>query len=213
VELLERMAQAIRNNPSITVRELARRMGYSEERSVYYWLKKAGFLGIRDFRNAVLRGTFPPLGNAGSPRRTAAPERIAEGDASQAVVPLLERLPRPGAALPAVKGPFVPVYREVTPGSFAFRLAAPDYAPLLMEGDILVVDPSTPFTHGDYVVLATEGDDPLVRRAVGTRPPYWVHPVDWRLPPAPDDPSLRVMGKIVTLIRLFEGTLLPAPSS
>lgn len=57
-EILQKMARFIQSNPNITVRELASLLGYAEERSVYYWLNKARFAGIRDFRQAVLTGRF-----------------------------------------------------------------------------------------------------------------------------------------------------------
>lgn len=48
------MRAVVRAHPTITVHELAREMGYSEDRSVYYWLRKAGFRGLRDFKESVL---------------------------------------------------------------------------------------------------------------------------------------------------------------
>lgn len=50
------MRKAVQAQPTITVRELAALMGYSEERSVYYWLQRAGFKGLRDFKASVLTG-------------------------------------------------------------------------------------------------------------------------------------------------------------
>lgn len=57
-DVLQRMSQLVRERPAITVRELADALGYSQERSVYYWLNKADFRGIRQFRDAVLRGEW-----------------------------------------------------------------------------------------------------------------------------------------------------------
>ena len=44
MKVLKQMAKLILQNPSITVRELANTLGYSEEKSIYYWLEKANFL-------------------------------------------------------------------------------------------------------------------------------------------------------------------------
>ncbi|HHV79754.1 MAG TPA: S24 family peptidase [Firmicutes bacterium] len=51
---LEKMIQLVRRDPAITVSELASSLGYSEEKSVYYWLDKAGYSGIREFKRDVL---------------------------------------------------------------------------------------------------------------------------------------------------------------
>lgn len=55
---LEKIVALIRAQPTITVRELARELGYSEERSVYYWLRKAGHKGLRTFKREVLGGRY-----------------------------------------------------------------------------------------------------------------------------------------------------------
>ncbi|HHY37802.1 MAG TPA: S24 family peptidase [Clostridia bacterium] len=54
MNVLERMAALVREDPAITVAEIARRLGYSEEKSVYYWLEKARIKGIREFKRMVL---------------------------------------------------------------------------------------------------------------------------------------------------------------
>lgn len=53
-DTLRTMASFIRANPTATVRELAAHMGFSEERSVYYWLHKLGFRGLKDFKRHVI---------------------------------------------------------------------------------------------------------------------------------------------------------------
>src|SRR5690606_4064858 len=61
-DVLRRMSDLVRERPGVTVREIARELGYTQERSVYYWLNKADFQGIRQFRDAVLRGELAPRG-------------------------------------------------------------------------------------------------------------------------------------------------------
>lgn len=53
-DTLRTMASFIRANPTATVRELAAHMGFSEERSVYYWLHKLGFRGLKEFKRHVI---------------------------------------------------------------------------------------------------------------------------------------------------------------
>jgi len=40
---IDQMAQLVLANPTITAKELAQKMGYAEQKSVYYWLEKAGY--------------------------------------------------------------------------------------------------------------------------------------------------------------------------
>ena len=63
-DTLRAMASFIRANPTATVRELAAHMGFSEERSVYYWLHKLGFRGLKEFKRHVITGRG--LGEAGA---------------------------------------------------------------------------------------------------------------------------------------------------
>lgn len=49
------MAALVRENPNITVREIAGKMKFADNKSVYYWLAKAEFQGIGQFKQAVLR--------------------------------------------------------------------------------------------------------------------------------------------------------------
>ena len=77
---LEKIVSLIRAQPAITVRELARELGFSEERSVYYWLRKAGHRGLKTFKTEVLweRGRLderdPPESDG-----SAAPGIVHEG--------------------------------------------------------------------------------------------------------------------------------------
>ena len=53
-ETLAYMAYLVRENPNITVREIADRLKFADNKSVYYWLGKANFQGIGDFKQAIL---------------------------------------------------------------------------------------------------------------------------------------------------------------
>ena len=53
---VDRMAEIILARPSVTARQLAQELGFAQERSVYYWLRKAGYGGLQSFRAAVLTG-------------------------------------------------------------------------------------------------------------------------------------------------------------
>lgn len=71
-DTLRTMASFIRANPTATVRELAAHLGFSEERSVYYWLQKVGYRGLREFKRHVIAGSAFIENSAGEAREDEA---------------------------------------------------------------------------------------------------------------------------------------------
>src|SRR5690606_3595249 len=49
------MAALVRENPNITVREIADRLKFADNKSVYYWLSKGNYQGIGEFKQAILK--------------------------------------------------------------------------------------------------------------------------------------------------------------
>ena len=56
---LSQIAALIRENPSITVREIADKLQFADNKSVYYWLSKSNVNGINEFKRLVLAGENP----------------------------------------------------------------------------------------------------------------------------------------------------------
>lgn len=54
-ETLAYMTALVRENPNITVREIADKMKFADNKSVYYWLAKANYQGIGEFKHAILK--------------------------------------------------------------------------------------------------------------------------------------------------------------
>jgi SOS-response transcriptional repressor LexA len=59
VTIINKMERLVLANPNISARELAKRLGFLEQKSVYYWLEKAGYKGLKDFRAKVLTRSSP----------------------------------------------------------------------------------------------------------------------------------------------------------
>ncbi len=149
------MARLVLSNPGITAREMAQTMGYAEQKSVYYWLRKAGFVGIKDFRKAVLSGTFPiRIREAHRPLAKDAPSSLGIPVHTGGTEPVRANLEDYMAG-------------ALSPGSFAFPLSSGRYGPLAREGDLLIVDPEAPVKQGDLVVGSHGGQTCLARR-------YWL---------------------------------------
>lgn len=56
---LDKIANLIKRNPSITVREIAAELKFSDNKSIYYWLNKHNFAGINEFKRQVLSEEQP----------------------------------------------------------------------------------------------------------------------------------------------------------
>lgn len=87
-QILRAMAAFVRANPTATVRELAAHLGFSEERSVYYWLQKMGYRGLREFKRHVIAGSGFDGGGDAWAREEEAPYAL-----SQRVVTTSEYIP------------------------------------------------------------------------------------------------------------------------
>jgi len=204
-EVIARIAGLIRDNPSITVREIANALGYSEEKSVYYWLEKARFRGIREFKRAVLTGRFLPERVYGAAAR-------GHGHVREPATYLLypaRRLPfvaqfgPQGRPVFAQEDEISPRFERLSDRAFAYALEDSCYAPLFAEGDLLVVDPEREAADGDLVILYLDAGLVALRRYYtrGTRP-LLLHPVTGEdLPDEDRGAGPPVCGVVLQVIR------------
>ncbi len=115
----------------MTVHQLAVAMGYSEDRSVYYWLRKAGHKGLRDFKAEVLSSST--YGDESRPANDIAQERRGGYSPSVYVLRSSEYVPwlLPGdrlildQELPLVTGRLVMVHFESEPGALRRYVQGP----------------------------------------------------------------------------------------
>ncbi|MCR4399240.1 MAG: hypothetical protein NUV93_09805 [Firmicutes bacterium] len=197
--MLERIAQAIRDDPSATAKDIARRLGYSEEKSIYYWLEKGQFKGLREFRHAVLTGRFPSRGYiVGETARSA-----REGEAAYSLheVPLVSSLSDAGR--PILSGSTVSSLFRASRDTFGFLLGVSEYAPVLEQGDTLVVDPARPASDGDLVLVQWEGAPRIVRHYAADGRLVLVHPSRPSRSTAVPREAVRIIGTVVGLVRRF----------
>lgn len=186
-DVLRRMSDLVREHPGVTVREIARELGYTQERSVYYWLNKADFQGIRQFRDAVLRGELAARGTErGVPTGHSVPlYRMSQ-------IPF-ETDSRPPASRQVVIG------EPWSPDLFALEVEGTDYLPLIEPQDQLVVDPAGEPRDGDLVLVMVRGYGPAIRRIFGQHPTWLVHPSRGRPFEAQHSPV--ILGRVVRLLR------------
>lgn len=152
MSIIDDMVHLVRQNPNVTAKEIAAHLGYAEEKSVYYWLQKAGFRGLRDFRLSVLKRTFPP------PARKPNPS-IAR-DSGQGAIPLYAE----GSGRPEQSGLWEHIHKHAGPSSFGVVLSKSEYPPVASEGDVIVVDPDAPCFQGDLIWVKVRGAMRLARQ-------------------------------------------------
>lgn len=60
MRVIDRIANLILDDPYITAVQIARQLGYAEQKTVYYWIQKSRFQGLTAFKRAVLSGQYHP---------------------------------------------------------------------------------------------------------------------------------------------------------
>jgi transposase-like protein len=152
MDVVDKIADLILQDPSISVRELARRLGYAEEKTVYYWLSKQGYRGIRPFKRAVLTGQYRASGRA---RETSS--RLGR-------LPIADRLSSSGD--PLFTGASLPVTLDRGRGLYVFHYSGPAVHGLL-PGDYIVVGPLD-WAQAEWVIVQTAAGTVELRRVVRT---------------------------------------------
>ncbi|HHT01547.1 MAG TPA: hypothetical protein GXZ96_02470 [Firmicutes bacterium] len=163
MKVLKQMAKLILQNPSITVRELANTLGYSEEKSIYYWLEKANFFGIKQFKQAVLTGEFPVDESAFAIANSQV-DFVSESGSPPPRLPLMKGFGPQGN--PIFATPTISVFGGdgLSQNAFAFVLEVKQYMPYFMPSDLVIVDPAIPLEDGAWVLYWRPGAPPEIRR-------------------------------------------------
>lgn len=193
-EQLERIAQAIRLNPEITVQELKKQLGYAQEKSIYYWLQKSPYKGIKKFRQAVLTGQYHP----GYPLTSEPFGHFAEAPGRN--VPLAVSFTSEGKA--ETVGQMIPALLNYSNSAFAFRVETNEYFPTLSAGDLLIVDPEERPKQGT-LVLALLKTQPQVFRFYPGQPSLLIHPANPLSVHSALEQDSMLLGQVVELLRLF----------
>lgn len=150
MSVIDQMSKLVLADPNVTARQMAKSLGYAEEKSVYYWLAKAGFRGIKDFKKSVLARSLPV------PRRT---EHYAR-DGSDTFVPLFSDTDRKALGI----GLYQHLADSLSREGFGVLVAESGCEPVAARGDVLLVDPSVPALQGDLQWASVRGRMRLVRQ-------------------------------------------------
>lgn len=183
MDVADKIADVILSDPSVSVREIAQRLGYAEEKTIYYWMNKRGFHGIRPFKRAVLTGQY----------RGASLAR--EGSGRPGRLPVAERFTKRGD--PVYSGETLPITLDRGRGLFVWRHQGPLDAGLLI-GDYLVIGPVN-LAAASLVLALTPDHVPAIRHVVQTE----AGPLLLAYPEATVDPTAHPIGTILQVLRLL----------
>jgi len=197
LDVLEQMAEMVRQNPAITVHELAQALGYAEQKSIYYWLHKARFRGFKEFKKAVLTGVYPERMRRPSPIAPRVRERKTPYTTD--LLPLARGLGPDGGPVWAGVSPLP--RRNLSEKAFAVDWLSGEYFPFFMAGDHLAVDPEAPLSPGD-IVLGIAGELPVLLRYYGPEGnPLYTHPITGQPLDSSSPPTL--VGRVMAVYRIL----------
>lgn len=202
-ETLRKMARIVMQNPTATAREITEKMGYAQEKSVYYWLRKAGFRGIVDFRQAVLTGNFPPPDDFFTRLPIATDQ---QGKYMRRSIPVLGDFSKfVGATLSKLRPRFfLNCPGAISKNGFALIMDLPDYHPAVQRDDIIAIDPDQESIQGDILLVSSVNRGNLLGHIYGKE--------ESRLLISPTNPGyaitfnqegFTVLGRVVALIRQY----------
>lgn len=183
MRVLNQIAQLILEDPYITAVQIARRLGYAEEKTVYYWIDKGHYQGLTAFKRAVLAGQYHINATAREPR-------VRYGK-----VPIVYTFTPEGN--PVHSGESVSV-ANTHKAQLAWRYQGLPLPTILAQDILLAASlddaPQAPLR----IVLTAEGAVELRHRIVADDRDLLVHPLTLAV-----DPSSRPLYAVVQLIRTF----------
>ncbi len=183
MDVADKIADVILSDPSVSVREIAQRLGYAEEKTIYYWMNKRGFHGIRPFKRAVLTGQYRAVSRA----------REAVGRPGR--LPVADRLTKAGE--PVYTGETLPITLDRGRGLFVWRYQGPPTLGIL-PGDYLVIGPVNLEAAAMVLAIGPE-QGPAIRHVLHTDGgPLLVEPLRALL-----DPTARAIGTVLQVMRLL----------
>lgn len=139
---LTQIAALIRQNPSITVREIATELKFADSKSVYYWLEKNNIQGINEFKRIVL--------SEEKPYQDGYSLQVNDKTRYVTRIPLLHW----HFCKEKVKEEWCFLYRDPHPRDlFAVKVGTDQYNPWFRRDDILIIKDSKAPRENDWVLL------------------------------------------------------------
>jgi len=143
---LAHIAALIKQNPSITVREIAAELKFADSKSVYYWLEKGNIRGINEFKRMVLGGEDSPYPSPWSVEIQGEPHYLVS-------IPLFPWNPKQKKP---VEEWFYLHNHPQPQGLLAIRVGTNRYSPWFLENDILIISEGSISEQPQWMLFKTE---------------------------------------------------------
>jgi hypothetical protein len=183
MRVIDQIANLILEDPYITASGIAKKLGYAEEKTVYYWINKHHYHGLVAFKRAVLSGQFRPASRA-----------VRESPSRYGRIPIVDRFSPQGQPIYSGETVSLTVPKET---QFVWRYPGPALLHIIPQ-DLLAFVPFQPPLRNPWV--AGLHNHQMVLRLMVARSPdlLAVHAESFR-----PDPDFQPLYQIISLIRYF----------
>jgi hypothetical protein len=184
MRVIDQIANLILEDPYITASGIARKLGYAEEKTVYYWISKHRYHGLVAFKRAVLSGQFRPQTRA-----------ARETNAHYGRIPIVDRFDADGQPIYSGEMLTLNISKEA---HVAWRYPGPAIVHFLPQ-DFLILTPLKSPPHTPWVAGLT-AEKQMALRVMAYSREAWVtfDPDNWET-----DPHFLPLYQIIQLIRYF----------
>ncbi len=163
MEVLNRMAYLILEDPFITAAELSQKLGYSEEKTIYYWLSKAHYQGLQAFKRAVVGGRFRLPAHAARENHSHYGRLPLVGGFSQDGKPIVTKETLSGSLAANVLG------------RLAWRYHGPVQGPV-QSGDLLLLSPLQDNDPAKWILVGSPKLPTVLLRVASGSDICYIHP-------------------------------------
>ncbi|MCL4493529.1 MAG: hypothetical protein M1294_01785 [Firmicutes bacterium] len=163
MDVLNRMAYLILEDPFITAAELSHKLGYSEEKTIYYWLAKAHYQGLQAFKRAVVGGRFRVPAQAAQ-----------ESTAHYGRLPVVDGFAQDGKPIITKESLSGSLAANVL-GRMAWRYHGPMQGPV-QSGDLLLLSPLQDNDPAKWVLVGSPKLPTVLLRVATDSDTCYIHP-------------------------------------
>ncbi len=151
---LDQIAALIKQDPSITVRQIASELKFADSKSVYYWLDKGNVGGINEFKRQILGHTPPKSG----------PMSFDIEGTPHYIVALSFCDWNPRQKNPGKEWYYIHTHPKPR-GLFAIRVDTNRYSPWFVQNDVLIISTDHLYPEGSWALLKNE-DEFLIGKVI-----------------------------------------------
>lgn len=181
------MAALVREKPNITVREIANKMKFADNKSVYYWLDKGNYRGLGEFKQTILKeGTGNIEGHV-----------VKQGSKDQCLIKIPLRDWNNKKTETGAKWHYMFHDYPNPRGLFAIKVSTNDFLPWFWENDVIVINTNLNIDSGSWILIKSGRSHQIVRSG-GNKKIYHAN----SLQPYPQK-GISILGPIIRVERTY----------